>query len=149
MKLTPLGITRLQAVKQHILEEPRRLNMFVWGIKTNPELAKQFQHLPPCGTVGCIAGWTLLLFGPPIEELTEFRNDDGSFELGGSRIVDQAANLLELDPWEANDLFHVNNWPEPFKDHFIAAISPRSSAQILADAIDDFIARGSQESPAS
>jgi len=61
----------LQDVKQAILEEPRRVDMnFVAYVDdrtrqwTNPRTGrKEVMPAPSCGTVGCFAGWTMLLAG--------------------------------------------------------------------------------------
>lgn len=61
----------LQDVKQAILEEPRRLNMNHVAVKVESgsrlsATVKGKRVLlpnPTCGTVGCFAGWTMMLAG--------------------------------------------------------------------------------------
>ena len=59
-KLPKLNVPMLRKVQKHILSEPRRLDMETWTeLLTDEE--KKLPSSPPCGTVGCIGGWTNIL----------------------------------------------------------------------------------------
>lgn len=50
------AVKMLRRVKNHILREPKRLNMRRFAYNSI-----RGRMSPSCGTVGCIAGWTCLL----------------------------------------------------------------------------------------
>ena len=97
----------LLKVKQHILEEPRRLDMYRWLEHHKPgELLWDSAYdgpeddqvsVPDCGTVGCIAGWIVSLGGA--EHLTETR-----------LLSNLASELLGLSRDIVDQLFYTNNW---------------------------------------
>ena len=58
---TALGL--LAAVKRAILAEPKRIHMSTFGDRLSPN--DNFNE-PPCGTVGCFAGWISILSGQGI-----------------------------------------------------------------------------------
>src|ERR1700739_464311 len=55
------AVKLLRQVKDHILEEPKRLSMGSWMVIYPTGFPTSASWLPACGTVGCIAGWTVLL----------------------------------------------------------------------------------------
>lgn len=87
----------LEMVEALALEEPRRVDMGLWYetlVEPGEEITNQF--VPTCGTVGCIAGWTLHLVGAPVNEAEEVSD----------QISDRAANVLGLEYDAAHELFH-------------------------------------------
>ena len=116
----------LLRVKAHILEEPKRLRMYEWYKEIGPEdLAECPNNYPACGTVACIAGWTCVLAG-------NYRK--GKFE---------AINLLNITYRQAEELFYVFNWPDPFYNRYVNNQDFTERAKITAEVIDDFIRRHS------
>lgn len=54
----------LQDVKRAMREEPRRVDMDTWLRRMDPRnLCYECYEAPACGTVGCFAGWVVLLAG--------------------------------------------------------------------------------------
>ena len=113
------NIRLLQKVKRHILEEPKRLYMhdFVQRIGDG-HTSVGAESFPPCGTVGCIAGWVCLLkFG------MKYRASSGT--------ADEAAKLLGLDDGQWNELFMRDCDRQTTKE----------DAEFIASKIDHFIAK--------
>lgn len=131
----------LLKVKAHILEEPRRLNMSEWKqtakpgleVKAGYEAGKQWaadvyvkltkKTAPPCNTVACIAGWTVLLGDP-----------GATYDV--INVGYKASQLLGLD---SDILFFPKNWPEPFKSTYPKCKTSRDRARLVAKVIDLFI----------
>lgn len=96
---------KLRTVIAHALEEPKRLNMKKWlaqkaydDFQWN-QMFGRYGYLgpekaPSCGTVGCIAGWTIVLFG----KRKRRRSDLDAAE--------EAVDLLELTERQEADLFY-------------------------------------------
>lgn len=132
-----MHVERLQQIKAHILEEPRRLNMSGW-IWTNQEGT---DWAPPCGTMGCLAGWAMLLFDPHTAR---------QYVQGDTDVMpeDRGAELLELEYEQAKRLFYQTHWPgdlsERYEDAAVARNYP-ARAQATADRIDRFIATNGED----
>lgn len=143
-----MNIPLLRRIQQHIREEPTRLNMGE-GILRAERARCSHSHnhtpphpTPPCGTVGCIAGWAVLLNLPkPLFEHARVLFDTnyaGDTVLWIS-MVGRAEDLLELDHVTAEKLFHVEGW-----SHHAYALSrfqpgTRAYADCVCDYIDWFI----------
>lgn len=56
-----VNVKLLKKVRKLIQEEPRRMRMSSWGRKTD---GSDISNPPPCGTVACLAGWTVLAAVP-------------------------------------------------------------------------------------
>lgn len=80
------GYDLLTDVCQAILDEPKRLDMSNWiAVGKFAEFAEKRENMrPSCGTLACIAGWTVLLR----------RNDRALESFRDSEIADTAINLL-------------------------------------------------------
>lgn len=121
MKLTQQSIDILQKVKQHILEEPRRLRMTTWFYKT--DLVDPMS--PPCGTIGCIAGFTVMLSGKIVEVET---------------VQEEAMELLGINDKQAGELFYTSQWPQRFStEYFDYGWASKERAEVTARRIDAFI----------
>lgn len=128
-----MNVELLQKVKAHILEEPNRFVMGEWISKRHPgavirDESADNAHIvtPSCGTIGCIAGWTVLL-----AEGAECRTDD---------VCRRAAALLGISGTEQH-LFYVDEWNLEDQERWEEAEAPEERVHIAADVIDDFIAR--------
>lgn len=139
--LTPEAVTKLLQVKQHILEEPDRLCMMNWAT-TSSRKHELFDYLdglhsgtgrvpldPPCGTVGCIAGWICILNN-----------------LKGTAGPGQAIEIL-TEPYcnrsvytAFHNLFHTSRWDANSRERF-ATTNLRQRASVAAEQIDRFIER--------
>ena len=94
----PVNVRLLKKVRKLIAEEPRRLQMQTWGQDVEQTYPSDPQK-PPCGTVACIAGWTILAAQPQATWkrwlrggylINRFRTDDA--------IIKRAAELLGMKP---------------------------------------------------
>jgi hypothetical protein len=131
----------LEEVMDCIKAEPRKLDMNLVAEKVN---ADNDPIAPPCGTVGCIAGWALLLSG----------HKRLAFKSGHNSLV-KAAKILGLegdgiyryngyndDEAESVRLFHVDAWPDKFAEAYEDAESdnsPRRKATATIKRIKHFI----------
>lgn len=69
-----------------------------------------------CGTVGCIAGWAMIINGDTK------KNGDLKAAVYAACGGDEEARgmeLLGLTEEQANRLFYVQNWPEDLEDRYI------------------------------
>ena len=89
------------------------------------------EHLKPCGTVACLAGWTCAVFPP--------RKRGGN---EGAYIPEYAATRLGLTEDESDRLFHVNNWPPPYRGRYNKVKSGRGKLDVLKDRVAHFIVTG-------
>lgn len=103
----------LTAIRHVILREPRRYNQGNW-LERTPKGKKLASYEPSCGTVGCIAGWAIVL--------TRKRGEDGSFD--SFNVARLAQKLLGLSPSQADRLFNggaASGNPQT-KDHAIEGV---------------------------
>lgn len=125
----------LAQVKEHFLEEPRRLAMSVfldqcalpgriigrdyerWNKNCNKFEELTTRTAPPCGTVGCIAGLAVFLSNEPLP----------------GNVAERAQKLLGLTD---KTLFYPDDWPAPVFKRFQKAKSNRARAKIVAEMID-------------
>lgn len=130
MKKQKLNVRLLRKIQKHILEEPRRLEMGAWGYRIGSFSARHYG--PPCGTVGCIAGWALWLNG---------------IDPTGADVSAKSAELLGLPPsgrlgevtQEQHVLFYTDHWPTKYRHQFNKAKTPVGRARATARRIDYFI----------
>ena len=121
----------LLQVKQHILEEPARLDMAIYKYQLKPGS----RYVPPfgepsCGTVGCIAGWALMLANKTVVENNDHDN------------CDTAMALLGLGSNEAARLFLPEKWPRVLWQGYRAARKQKdgaTAARVVGERIDLFI----------
>lgn len=140
----------LLRVRDHILAEPRRLNMSRWAqparpgnkVKIQYELGEQISDensvkrltartAPPCETVACIAGWAVTLNNPELIKGLSF------YQINWYRRA-QAALDLENDLL-ADRLFYPQYWPEPFCSAYTKCKTQRQRARLVAKVINNFI----------
>lgn len=126
-----MNVELLNRVKQHILEEPRRLDMDTIKCKVDPTLEKN----PPCGTVGCIAGWATIL-SPDFERKIspEWENEQ---ELLG--ISQEQAYRLFTEPKFRLIRGEGLGWPADLADAYRVANTAKERAEVTARRIDRFI----------
>lgn len=97
---------------------------------------------PPCGTVCCIAGETVLCAD---RRLGAELRDLNSTTLCNWHLVERnAAHLLGLTPAQADRLFYPVHWDLQFRQR-LWDCNPGTPAyaRVTADYIDSFIERGS------
>lgn len=100
-----IDVDRLRAVLEHITENRAGFRQGTWGVRS-----------PKCGTVHCIAGWTVAL--EPTYELNWQRDRPGYYwleyvakknEPGALHVRFVAQELLGLTREQANILFDAYN----------------------------------------
>lgn len=136
-KLKSKTVSLLRKIQKHILAEPRRLDMSGWGYyDKNPDAS-----MPPCGTVGCIAGWALVLTGAHDPVLSDFPLDTYTL----------AEEVLALEDGQAERLFLLREhtfgprWPVKYECQYHRAKSPQGRARAAVRRIDHFIKTGGAE----
>lgn len=114
---------KLKSLLAFIATEPRKLDMNVWLTRFNPKARvaelrgkgtlnfKQTKsELPPCGTMGCLAGWAVLQAGL----------DENSRSVRYQGFPKIAAKLLGLDASQSDRLFLFSYWPLRFHEALAA-----------------------------
>lgn len=81
----------LDEVKVAILQEPARYNQSRWLANVKDPGERDGSPLPGCGTIGCVAGWVVVLHRPKL--LTAAFGDMGEESL----VPKMAARILGLD----------------------------------------------------
>lgn len=127
----------LNFIKAFLREDPRRLLMDKFVVKEGSDLARQIQELrvypnlefPPCGTVGCIAGWICMIFGG------QCALDDCYNEAG---IASELLGTVGYKPY-ADRLFYMHNWPRKFNHAYYDAPTVKDRVEVTCERIDYFI----------
>lgn len=136
------GNRLLRIIQRIILEEPKRMNMRVPCVLDVDKKSRNFtarmtasdiREYPPCKTVGCVAGWAdnLTLGGAPVSAKAR----------QWARVQARAIRVLGLTKKEANNLFHVHNWPDEFERRYRRAENMgdyEERAKVTAERIDFF-----------
>lgn len=133
----------LRQVAAHILEEPKRLNMSDWG----HTYAKAGGRIPPCRTVGCIAGWSIFL-NQPEEWKAMLATDSDLCDSANGLLANPAVTarkILGITESQERRLFYADAWPDKYWDAFTLAKSKKVEAQIASDRIKHFIATKGKE----
>lgn len=86
----------LNAITRLAKDEPRRIRMSIVCMRGNPA-RNRYERTPACGTVGCIAGWALVLAGRTGEDERNFSD------------WNEARILLGLSHYQAERLFLDSN----------------------------------------
>lgn len=116
----------LRKVAEHIAEEPRRLNMHLISIRKDPSS----YNAPPCGTVGCIAGWACMLSGIPLDQASWRKGEEllGLTDLQSMRLFDFPTEDGCSD-----------GWPRKFGKRYVEAKTPKGRASATLARIEHFI----------
>jgi len=151
--LTEKAIELLRRVEQHILAEPKRLNMDVTGTVRRPTMSVDIQlKFPTCHTVGCIAGWSSLLSvkeGIPdnlydrvmLMTWSAGRKALGLYKEEAERLFAEP-RLALLPEDELHDHYNGNLWPLDLARAYVAATSAEERARITVERIELFIESG-------
>lgn len=125
----------LRRIQQAITQEAAHFDMSMWIAGTPDELFNEGKVeeipsalAPDCETTMCIAGWAAFL---------ERRHVDDS-----PWIEDRARDVLGLFGGEANRLFYVAAWPEPYATDYATATTPEARASVAVARIERFIESG-------
>lgn len=138
--LPPEAIKILELVKVHMRAEPRRLNMKDWILRRyscTPDVTQFVSsgalpsgfEFPPCGTVGCIAGWICILSGKDESLLNTisapYRANEAMFLPTYSALTDK--------------LFYLDYWPLNYRLDYEQAETPEERVEATCARIDYFI----------
>jgi hypothetical protein len=161
-KLSKKAIALLRKVQKTITEEPNRLLMGWWtrqvleGTDTiyvaDYDPSEEVERpVPPCNTVGCIAGWTAIhgMADSALPKVTF----NGIEMVDVTEIPDvelEARELLGLEKDQAQALFYLPNWlvvehgdykawPKKFADAYAKAKTAKQRAKVTCERIDYFI----------
>lgn len=131
-------------VIKHILAEPLRLNMAVVEIHKNEKPGddgvyyddgqiRQFNYdyeresvstrereFAKCDTAACFAGWGMIL------------NGDSPRKRKGMNWDLYGRKAFGLNERRAEILFHVDNWPHPFRYKYQHALTDKAAAKVAA-----------------
>lgn len=107
-------------VIERILEEPRRFDMHVIGKKVD---VRYSFNPPPCGTVGCLAGWALIedalmrkVRSPFVTKENEYGDTVTCIPTGHDDLWQKKAEKLFGIPLNTGDtLFRLNCWPARYQ----------------------------------
>jgi hypothetical protein len=122
-----LNIKLLEKVKKAILKHPDNVDMNMWVSHGDDEA--------PCGTAGCIAGWTIAKAS--LKKLRKIRVSKN--QSWGDRIQERAAKLLGINQDESENLFVPDFWPVGLWNRYIEASTRKRASKIVAKRIDEFI----------
>lgn len=135
-----MNIPLLRKVSEHILAEPRRVNMNI-GLYQFGDVSIPGWHRnkPPCGTIGCIAGWAARLSGTLLPSGGSAADWEGGIE-------DSARKALDLTYSQTRRLFHPENWThDAYRALDRYEPGTPNYARAVADYIEDFIAMETEE----
>lgn len=131
-----INVRLLRKVQKAILAHAAHFDMGEWGKGLRAD--EVLHDEPPeseCGTVACIAGFTVLI-------------EDGRT---GDNVATRAAELLNLDyDYDRNDstgdmLFLLSNWPTRFRARYRKAQRNITRARIAVERINHFIVTNGAE----
>jgi hypothetical protein len=126
----------LRRVQKHILAEPRRLNMDCLLDSVSVERKTN----PPCGTVGCIAGWAAFLTQGAAAHVS---SESWLGAQDALALTSEQALRLFVEPKYAveKSLYYGDEtWPLKFARKYLSAKTARQRAKVTAARIDHFIA---------
>jgi hypothetical protein len=141
-----MNVALFEKIKTQILEEPKRLDMQV-GLLFNAWKSTNLPswRVPACGTIGCIAGWAVMLSDNRITRSLDVGRVGWDFSWGFVSLT--AAQVLDVPEDVLDQLFHVSNWDIDLQDSYYEAIAEdllATRAKITVMAIDRFVAKYSQ-----
>ena len=122
----PETVAKIRLLQKHLLEEPRRFNLNLWGVKyTEDATTDDFKSYvlwdavnqiieanPPCRTIACLAGGCLII-GELVKP--EFVNGAKVYMFSNDAPI-QAAKWLGITTIEATKLFFLKNWSDRIFD---------------------------------
>ena len=131
-----MNVPLLNQVIDAIKADPKRLDMQYFVHEKNSEDPE-----PGCGTVGCIAGWAVLLKnhrrGEPMGYVCQRLSK--ALGQGNSSFPVEAQELLGLSAKQATKLFYLDEWPAPFREAYATGNNAKRRVQVTVDRIKHFV----------
>lgn len=143
-----MNVALLRKVQRHIFEEPKRVDMedYCYGEPHD-------EGGPECGTVACIAGWSVMLSRSPKVAAARARARDLLARISSAKDRSQRdeanGELWDMD-WGrlgqlvlggARTLFFLDNWPKDLQRRIHRCRNgTKAYARVVSDAIDRYIA---------
>lgn len=123
-----MKVRLLRKVAKEIEREPRKLDMRKLAETVEPAASRDY---PPCGTVGCIAGWACLL--------SDITVDHADWDLGKELLGLNNAQAARL--FTAPEAGYNGNlcWPHSFAVRYVKAKTPRGRMLAAVARIEHFI----------
>ncbi len=132
-----IDIDLLLEITAKATEHPVSFNMDHWGVTR----AKSTDH--PCGMVGCLGGTALFLRKPErfFELVKDMTAAKGHYErsLVSEAFMREASLLVGLTGFEAEQLFHVEGWPDFYRRQYAYAATSRDRAEATKAYVNFFI----------
>jgi hypothetical protein len=108
----------LDLIKAH----PKNFDMGVWTNRMSPiQFADLAVSEPSCGTQACFAGWTVAIKGYRLDGGGRVFDESG--KVVSTEISRFAGDLLNLDAYEVDELFYVDD--EEIEDAVRKIFGPR------------------------
>lgn len=101
-----MNIELAQKVLNHIKTHPESFDLHE-GMTIDPTIGTKYRPNFPCGTVACIAGWTVLLHD--FENETKTKVADFICSQDWSSVQTRAQELLEIDNRTVERLFYLTS----------------------------------------
>lgn len=139
-KKLKMNVRLLRRIQREMLKEPARVEMKRWAIPAKVLLESYPRRKSPsCGTVGCIAGWGLMLTKGRkktdylgISKVILHRQNSG--------IQREAEKLLRITKQQGKHLFHQREWPDKFRWKLDKLNEGTAAyARVVCQRIDHFI----------
>jgi len=116
----------LRRIQKHILKEPHRLAMRSWAAPSQEVR---------CGTVGCIAGWAVMLTTPRVQKSVKVGMNNFNWAFLGRRA-------LRIGDKRAHVLFHSEHWAGDYHERLNETRSQKDYANVTVERIEHFIQTG-------
>lgn len=127
-----MNIKPLRQLKRMFVSQPARLNMAVFA------RVSRAKNAPECGTVGCIAGWLVLLNKRSPRE--GYKDTVRRLVHGGDlEYPGEAARILGCTHWQARQLFYAGNWPYALYEAYASAKTSTERVRVAIKRINLWI----------
>lgn len=132
--LTDADRALIERIIKQVEEEPKRLEMDTWLVFYDAEACKFYDSIPLCLTVGCFAGWAVLLHDGPEKVNPKTRDYIG--------IERRAQEIFGWTKDFADTVFYTAEWPDQFRDQYLCATDKPEQAAALVARLRNLLAEG-------
>lgn len=146
-EIIKLNKKAMRLVISKVNENPLRLNMNIplehkaLIQSSNIFRTGRFDHeWPACGTIGCFAGWSSVLFKLPMAHPEMLKETPGYIQWS---VISQ--NVQKYMGMPNTHLFHLVNWPEKLKNAYTNAKTIEERAVAFSNAVEAYILKFDRE----